>query len=206
MEPAEQAGLRRWRRELLAGLRGAVLEIGAGTGANLALYPDAVDRLVLCEPSAPMRAKLASRVAQRPRRDVRIVAAPVEALAAGGAGFDAVVATLVLCSVPDQRRALAAINRMLRPGGRFVFMEHVAAEPSSNLYRWQRWIEPLWKRLPGSCHLTRRTESAIAASGLSIEHIRREPIAKTLPLTRVSIRGVAVKRSCESQRPPGIRS
>jgi ubiquinone/menaquinone biosynthesis C-methylase UbiE len=102
-----------------------------------------------------------------------------------------VVSSLVLCSVQDPQAALAQIRRVLKPGGRLVFLEHVAADGKPNRLKWQRRIEPVWKHLMGNCHLTRRTEAAIEAAGFRIERIQRESMRKALPVCRPSIRGIA---------------
>jgi ubiquinone/menaquinone biosynthesis C-methylase UbiE len=193
MRQSEAACLERWRAELLHDLAGSVLEIGAGTGATLAHYPAAVARLVLCEPDAHMRRKLQARCASlRPGR-AEIADCPAQALRWPDDTFDAVVSSLVLCSVPDQDAALAEIRRVLKPGGRLVFLEHVAAESNPPRLKWQKRIEPVWTHLMDNCHLTRRTEAAIAAAGFRIERIQRESIRKAMPLVRPSIRGTAVK-------------
>ena len=193
MRQSEEACLDRWRAELLHDLAGSVLEVGAGTGATLAHYPDAVSRLVICEPDDHMRRRLQARSAKlRPGR-VEIADCPAQALRWPADSFDAVVSSLVLCSVPDQAAALAEIRRVLKPGGRLVFLEHVAADSNPPRLKWQKRIEPVWKHLMDNCHLTRRTEAAIAAAGFRIEHVQRESIRKAMPLVRPSIRGVALK-------------
>jgi len=191
MRGSEEACLSKWRAELLRDLSGEVLEVGAGTGSTLGLYPKTVARLVMAEPDPSMRAKLAAK--PKPAA-VEISDASLDALPFKNASFDAVVCSLVLCSVRDQRAALAEIARVLRPGGRLVFLEHVAADGKPSRLKWQRRIEPVWKHLMGNCHLTRRTEAAIAAAGLDIERIQRESIRKALPIVRPSIRGTARKR------------
>src|SRR3970282_1533727 len=100
---------------------------------------------------------------------------------AASASLDAVVCSLVLCSVPDQQAALKEIQRVLKPGGKLVFLEHVAADGKPKRLKWQRRIEPVWKHLMGNCHLTRRTEAAITAAGFTIEGIARERIRKVHP-------------------------
>jgi ubiquinone/menaquinone biosynthesis C-methylase UbiE len=187
MRGSEEACLGQWRAELLRELSGSVLEIGAGTGATLPLYPKAVTRLVMCEPDPHMRRKLE---AKRPA-GVEVSPASIEELPFPEKSFDAVVSSLVLCSVPDQAAALAQIRRVLKPGGRLVFLEHVLAEGKPNRLKWQRRIEPVWKHLMGNCHLTRRTEAAIEAAGFRIERIQRESMRKALPVCRPSIRGIA---------------
>jgi ubiquinone/menaquinone biosynthesis C-methylase UbiE len=193
MRQSEQACLERWRGELLHDLSGSVLEVGAGTGATLAHYPAAVSRLVLCEPDPHMRRKLQARAAALAPGRIEVVDCPAQALAFPAGSFDAVVSSLVLCSVPDQNAALADIRRVLKPGGRLVFLEHVAADSNPPRLKWQKRVEPVWKHLMGNCHLTRRTEAAILAAGFRIERVERESIRKAMPLVRPSIRGVAVK-------------
>jgi ubiquinone/menaquinone biosynthesis C-methylase UbiE len=204
MRQSEAACLDRWRAELLRDLSGNVLEIGAGTGATLAHYPRAVTRLVLCEPDRHMRRRLELRsAALRPGR-TEVADCSIDALPMPAESFDAVVSSLVLCSVPDQRAALAEVHRVLKPGGRLVFLEHVAADGNPRRLKWQRRVEPVWKHLMGNCHLTRRTEAAIAAAGFRIERIERESIRKAMPLVRPSVRGVA--RKSGEKADPSLRS
>ena len=193
MRGSEEACLAQWRAELLRGLSGAVLEVGAGTGVTLPHYPKSITRLVLGEPDAHMRRKLKQKVDVSALRNIEISDAPLDSLPFRAGEFDAVVCSLVLCSVPDQQAALAEIARVLKPGGRLVFLEHVAADGRPGRLKWQRRIEPVWKQLMGNCHLTRRTEAAIAAAGFEIERIQRESIRKALPIVRPSIRGIARK-------------
>lgn len=197
MQGMEHAGLGAWRRDLLAPLEGSVLEIGAGTGSNLPFFPPAVTSLVLSEPDRHMRARLLDATAASDRK-VDVISAPAERLPFPDGSFDAVVAALVLCSVGDQAKVLAEIRRVLRPDGRFVFIEHVAAKGSPRQFRQQRWIEPVWKRLAGNCHLTRSTEEAIQTAGFVFEAIERQGLPKAPSMVRPSIRGsaaVAANRS-----------
>jgi ubiquinone/menaquinone biosynthesis C-methylase UbiE len=192
MRVSEEACLGRWRADLLRDLSGEVLEVGAGTGSTLGLYPKAVTRLVMAEPDPHMRAKLEAKTRLA---GVEVSDASLDKLSFENQSFDTVVCSLVLCSVRDQKAALAEIARVLRPGGKLVFLEHVAADGKPDRLKWQGRIEPVWKHLMGNCHLTRRTEAAIAAAGLQIERIERESIRKALPIVRPSIRGVARKRA-----------
>jgi ubiquinone/menaquinone biosynthesis C-methylase UbiE len=195
MRQTEEACFVQWRAELLESLSGRVLEVGAGTGANLRHYPPTVTSLVLCEPDAHMRKKLAARVAHEiksPERSPQIVDADAERLPFEDRSFDAVVCTLVLCSVADPARALGELRRVLVPGGRLVFIEHVAAHDNPSRLQWQRRIEPAWKHVAGNCHLTRETERAIRDAGFEVESLRRESVRKALPWVRPSIRGTAV--------------
>ena len=192
MQAPEEACLRAWRAELLTGLDGDVLEVGAGTGFNLPYYP-ATTRVVLSEPDRHMRAKLRRRLAPGSPSRFEVVAASLDGLPMPDASFDAVVTTLVLCSVDDLHGALAEIYRVLKPNGHLIFLEHVAAEDESRLLTWQRRLEPLWKPVSGNCHLTHHTEEAIVETGFIVERIEREPIRNAMPLSRPSIRGVARK-------------
>ena len=187
--------MRDWRAALLRDLDGRVLEVGAGTGHNLAHYPRAVTDLVLAEPDPSMRKRLDINVVARGVK-ATIVDAPAERLPFDDESFDAVVSTLVLCSVQDQQRALIEIRRVLRPGGRLVFMEHVAADPVAEpeRRRRQRRFEPLWKRIGGNCHVTRETERAIGEAGFTFAHdTTRESMREFVTLARPVIRGIAVR-------------
>jgi ubiquinone/menaquinone biosynthesis C-methylase UbiE len=191
MRSAEQGCLERWRADLLSEAAGDVLEIGAGTGANLPFYPASVKRLVLTEPDAAMLQRLERRRGQARAERVETRQAPSDALPVDTASFDTVVTTLVLCSVHDVARTLAEVRRVLRPGGRLLFLEHVAADDHPSRLAWQQRIEPFWTRLAGNCHLTRRTGDAIRQAGFVVERETRESVRKALPIVRPSIRGVA---------------
>ena len=160
---------RRWmgerRRRLLAEARGAVLEIGGGTGANLPHYR-AVDRVVVTEPDPFMRKRIGQKLADA-CIPVEVSAAGAEMLPFPDGSFDTVVSTLVLCTVPDQESALDEIRRILRPGGRLLFIEHVRAAGSAA--RWQDRLDPLWRRLFGGCRPNRDTITSIEETGFEIE-------------------------------------
>lgn len=192
-QKSEAACLQQWRAALLSDLSGRVLEVGAGTGVNVPHYPTSLTRLVLSEPDPHMRRKLARQVRAQHRDRAEIMDATLEALPFPDGAFDAVVGTLVLCSVPDVVRALSEIYRVITPGGRFVFLEHVAAEDRPRRLEWQRRVEPVWKRVSGNCHLTRRTAAAIERAGFGITDIRRESMRKAWALVRPTIRGSAHK-------------
>lgn len=193
MRRSERACLAQWRARLLFEVTGDVVEIGAGTGANLPVYPRALRSLALVEPDPHMRARLQARTHSDGPDVARVVAGDACSLPLPDGSADVVVSTLVLCSVPDVARALAEAKRVLRPGGRFVFLEHVAAEDRPDRLAWQRRIEPLWKRVAGNCHVTRRTESAIVAAGFDVERVERESMRRALPWIRPTIRGVAIR-------------
>jgi len=191
MRSSERACLSDWRAALLAGATGEVLEVGAGTGANVGFYGGDVTRLVLSEPDPHMRARLSRRIAQDELPRGEVSAGEAGLLPFDAASFDTVVSTLVLCSVPDLARSLADIRRVLRPGGRLLFLEHVAADDRPERLAWQRRLEPAWLLVSGNCHLTRRTGQAIRDAGFEVEQEKRESMRKALPFVRASIRGVA---------------
>jgi ubiquinone/menaquinone biosynthesis C-methylase UbiE len=186
MKKTEEACLRDWRAELLRDLRGRILEVGAGTGANLPHYSNSVENLVLCEPDPHMRKRLAARTKWE------VIDASAEQLPFPDESFDTVVSTLVLCSVADPERALDEMRRVLRPGGRLVFLEHVVAEDNPTRLKWQNRINPLWMRLMDNCHLQRRTGDAINARFI-VQEMKRESMRKAFPLVRPTIRGFAVR-------------
>ena len=194
---SEEACVADWRHSLLGTLEGDVLELGAGTGLNLAHYPSTVIRLVLTEPDRHMRSKLVARLSGEPPAPVRVevVDAVADRLPFDDGTFDAVVSTLVLCSVPDQAAALAEARRVLRPAGRLLFLEHVAAHDKPDRVKWQRRVEPVWKRVLGGCHLTRETLRAIESAGFDVVDHQRESMRKASPMVRTTERGVAVKRA-----------
>ena len=191
MNKAEQACLREWRTELLGELQGDVLEVGAGTGANLVAYPRSGVRLTLCEPDAGMRKLLLEKSSEQGRSDIEVKDWSAERLGAGDASQDVVVSSLVCCSVQDLDATLAELKRVLRPGGQFVFLEHVGAEPGSGRRRMQDTLNPMWKHVAGNCHLNRDTEAAIVRAGFKLEQVTRESMRKALPILRPTIRGVA---------------
>lgn len=160
----ELFGMRRRRRDLVAAARGRVIEIGAGTGLNVAYYPEAVDELVLTEPEPGMRRKLERRTA----REARIVAAPAERLPVEDASVDTVVSTLVLCTVTDPALVLREIARVLRPGGQLLFIEHVRSS-ASLLARCQDLMLRPWRGFAGGCVCNRPTVDLMRAAGFTVE-------------------------------------
>jgi ubiquinone/menaquinone biosynthesis C-methylase UbiE len=162
----ERAGLTDLRRQVVGQATGRVLEIGAGTGLNLALYADDVE-LVLTEPEAPMATRLRRRLAAEGRR-AEVVQAPGERLPFADGSFDTVVVTLVLCTVPDVAATLAEARRVLRPGGSLLFLEHVRSEDPA-VARWQDRLHPLWVRFGHGCNCNRDTLSALQGSGFAVD-------------------------------------
>ena len=162
----EMAGMRRRRSTLLSGARGRVVEIGAGTGLNIAHYPDGIAELVLIEPEPAMRRRLARRL-QRHARAARIIDAPAEHLPLTDESVDTVVSTLVLCTVDDPERALREIARVLCPGGQLLFVEHVRAS-SRFLAAWQDYLFQPWRSFAGGCHCNRPTVELMRACGFAV--------------------------------------
>lgn len=169
---ANRAGLAERRRRMVAEARGRVLEVGGGTGQNIPLYRD-VDCVIVLEPDGAMRRRLLNRVAS--------AAVPVEVHESGidncslpDAYVDTVVASLVLCTVPDQATALAEMRRLLRPDGRLLFLEHVRAPGIRG--RIQTLATPVWSRVAAGCRLDRPTLDAIRAAGFAITDCDRSGV------------------------------
>ncbi|HEU4706714.1 MAG TPA: class I SAM-dependent methyltransferase [Solirubrobacterales bacterium] len=186
----EEAGLRDMRRELLSTARGRVLEVGAGTGLNLELYPPEVENLTLAEPDPHMAKQLRPKLAESSRR-AELVEAPAEELPFADGSFDTVVVTLVLCTVPDQAAGLAEIKRVLKPGGRLLFLEHVRSE-DPGVARWQDRLERPWRFLGDGCHCNRDTVAAIGAAGFEVGEVNRNQLPKAPPIVRPLVSGAAV--------------
>jgi SAM-dependent methyltransferase len=185
---AERGPLGARRRELLREASGRVLELGAGTGANLQHYP-ALERLTMTEPDGAMRRRLAARAGGAPF-PVDLLDAPAEDLPVASGGVDVVVSTFVLCTVDDPARALAEARRVLRPGGRLLFMEHVRGEGRAG--RRQDRIEGVWSRLCAGCHPNRDTVGAIRRAEFGVAELRRLDDVPAAPWTRPVVAGVAV--------------
>lgn len=193
MAKAEDACLKEWRHGLLRQVSGEVLEVGAGTGANIKFYPDSVTRLVLTEPDKHMRKILKEQVNRHHLENVGVASGTAEQIEADDESFDYVVSSLVCCSVTDLKVCLSEIRRVLRPGGGLVFLEHIAAADGTSRRRWQNRINPIWKTFMGNCHLNRETEQAIVTGGFEIIQIERESMRKAPPIVRPTIRGIAKK-------------
>ena len=173
MAPAiERQGAGEHRARLLADVAGRVLEVGAGTGSNFPHYPATVTEVVAVEPEPRLR-RQAEEAAPSATVPVSVVDGVADRLPADDSSVDVVVTTLVLCSVPDQAVALAEIHRVLRPGGRLFFWEHVRAD-STGLARVQRVLDAtIWPAVGGGCHTGRDTVSAITAAGFAVERLER---------------------------------
>lgn len=190
----EEAWLHEARASLLAGVGGTVVEIGAGTGRNLDHYPATVERLVLTEPTAAMRDQLRSRLARTTLDfEVEVVDATADELPLPDSSADAIVSTLVLCSVPDLRRATVELARVLRPGGQVHLIEHTAA-PGGIEARAQAVLDPVWSWLEGSCHLDHRPHHALAAAGFDVDALAQRRQRGQPPLFRDILSGTASRR------------
>lgn len=185
--PAERAGLREQRHDLLTQATGATIEIGAGTGLNLPHYPPAVTRLALIEPDPHMSQRLRRRAA-RSGRDAEIGSATADRLPFPDASFDTAVVTFTLCSVPDEQVALREITRVLAPGGRLLFLEHVRSADPHIAAKQDK--APFPYPLIG-CHPNRDTLREIKASPLAVESVRAGELPKTPEIERPMIMGTA---------------
>jgi SAM-dependent methyltransferase len=172
-EREEEAGQSDNRRELLAGARGRVLELGAGNGLNFAYYPDTVDEVVAVEPEPYLRERAREAAAKAPVK-VEVVEGTDDPLPFDDDSFDVAVACLVLCNVPDQARSLAEFRRVLRPSGELRFYEHVVPLRPKQAKLFELADDSgVWPKVSGGCHLARDTTAAIDDAGYRVERIRR---------------------------------
>ena len=185
---AEEAGIAERRRALLAGLDGDVLEVGAGTGANLPHYNGSLHSRTLTEPSKPMLRRLQPRVEEQ-AAPAKLLRAPAEDLPFQDASFDAVVCTLVLCGVDDQPRALGELRRVLRPGGKLIFLEHVRSE-DPKLARLQDRMNPI-NNLIARCDCNRPTVASIRGAGFTVEELDHGEFPKAPKWVRPLVVGTA---------------
>jgi ubiquinone/menaquinone biosynthesis C-methylase UbiE len=168
---AMEKGEADYRRKMLDGVSGKVIEVGAGHGLNFSFYPETVTSVLAVEPESVLRrgAEVAASKAPVP---VKVVDGLADDLPAQDASFDVGVASLVLCSVADPHAAIAELHRVIRPGGELRFYEHVLA-PSERFARRQRRADPIWTRFAGGCHVNRDTAMTIEAGGFEIGRIER---------------------------------
>jgi ubiquinone/menaquinone biosynthesis C-methylase UbiE len=191
MGGTERAGFTDRRRSVLSQARGATLELGAGTGLNLEHYPTDVTELFLTEPDEHMAKRLRRRVSEGSRA-AEVIEAPAERLPFEDGRFDTVVATLVLCTVPDPAGALAETARVLKPGGRFLFLEHVRSD-SPKLARWQDRLHGPWLYIGDGCNCNRPTLDTIEKSRLQVESVEHGELPKAPPLVKPLIAGAAIR-------------
>jgi ubiquinone/menaquinone biosynthesis C-methylase UbiE len=185
----ERGGLREMRAELLAAARGRVLELGAGTGLNLAHYGKSVTDLVLTEPDPHMAKRLRARAAVN-RIPSEVVEAGAEQLPFDDGSFDTIVATLVLCTVDDPPRAVAEAARLLKPDGQLLLIEHVRADDPRRA-RWQDRFERPWGWVGAGCHPNRDTAATLNAS-FDTSALQPDQMPGTAPpIVKPLIRGTA---------------
>jgi ubiquinone/menaquinone biosynthesis C-methylase UbiE len=170
MRLIDERGLRDTRREVLGEAHGRVLDIGTGTGSNLRLFPTAVEELVLAEPDAHMQSVLRRRVSEMDGRAIELVQAPAESLPFEDSSFDCVTATMVICTMPDPKCGLDEIARVLKPGGSFLFLEHVRSG-NPRIARTQDRLERSWRFIADGCHCNRDSLAMIEASRLTVQRV-----------------------------------
>jgi ubiquinone/menaquinone biosynthesis C-methylase UbiE len=185
----ERSGMRDRRQRLLEGAQGRTLEIGAGTGLNLPLYPDHVDDLVALEPQRRMAVGLERRAGQL-TRTLQVVNAPAEELPFADDSFETVVSTLVLCTVDDPERAVGEVGRVLRPGGRLLFLEHVRSD-SPRLQRWQDRLHGPWRLFADGCHCNRDI-LALLENAMHVERVETGRWRRMPPIVHPLVMGSAV--------------
>lgn len=181
LKATEENGLRDMRREVLAKASSRTIDLGAGTGVNLDLFPEAVSELVMAEPDPHMIKQLRAKAAGR--GEVEILEASAQKLPFADDSFDTAVFTLVLCTVPDPELALREAARVLKPGGRLLFIEHVRAG-EAGLAGWQDRLEKPWRFLADGCHCNRDTVALIKDSPLRLERVEEGQLPKAPPIVR----------------------
>jgi len=189
LKSTEENGLREMRRAVLSEASGRTIDLGAGTGANIGLFGEDVTEVVFAEPDPHMAAKLRPKLAES-AVNAELVEAPAEKLPFEDASFDTAVFTLVLCTVPDPRAALAEAARVLKPGGKLLFVEHVRST-DAGLARWQDRLERPWRFFADGCHCNRDTAAAIEASPLGLVGVERGELPNSPPIVKPLIRGSA---------------
>lgn len=189
MQSTEEAGMREIRRETLRRAHGRTIDIGAGTGLNVELYPEGVSDLVLAEPDEHMLKQLRAKLPEL-GRSAEVVQALAGSLPFEDDSFDIAVFTLVLCTVPDPAAALREAARVLKPGSELLFVEHVRS-PEPGLARWQDRLERPWRFLGDGCHCNRDTVATIEASPFEVERVERGELPKAPPLVRPLVHGAA---------------
>jgi ubiquinone/menaquinone biosynthesis C-methylase UbiE len=186
--------LGKYRRRALAPARGETLEIGFGTGLNLAYYPETVTRLTVLDSEDMLRDRVEKRIAACPLPVTRMQLDAQGRLPFDDQTFDSVVTTLTLCSIADTASALAEMRRVLKPGGLFVFWEHGRSD-DPRLARWQDRLNPLQKIIGAGCNLNRRIDELISGAGFEITTLDRFLLPKTPRLLAEMYRGVAVPQA-----------
>jgi ubiquinone/menaquinone biosynthesis C-methylase UbiE len=191
---AEKEGLGDRRRCMLASATGRTLEIATGTGLNIPHYPTAVTELVLTEPYRPMLDILRSKVSAC-GREAEIIQAAAEDLPFPNDSFDTVVGTMILCTAVNPDVVLREVARVLKPGGQYLFLEHVR-NPDPKIARRQDWIQPAWFLFGNGCHCNRDAVQTLEGSPLVIEEIRSGDIPHAMSIIKAMVVGRARRREC----------
>jgi ubiquinone/menaquinone biosynthesis C-methylase UbiE len=192
MRRAENSGLRELRRQVLTTARGRTLDIGAGTGANIGLFPAAVTELFFVEPDVHMIKKMRPKVLASGSR-AGVLAAGAEDLPFEDSSIDTVAFALSLCTIPDPAAALDEVARVLRPGGRVLFLEHVLSR-NARLSRLQNRLVRQWHFVCDGCYCNRDTLATIEVSPLTVEQVGESTMHRVPPLVRPLIHGSAILR------------
>jgi ubiquinone/menaquinone biosynthesis C-methylase UbiE len=176
-----QRNLAAYRSRVVPATEGRVLEIGIGSGLNLPFYSQKVERVIGLDPS-PKLLSMARRAVPPALGPVEFVEGSAEAIPLEGRSVDTVVTTWTLCSIPDAPHALREMYRVLKPGGRLLFVEHgLASDP--NVRWWQDGLTPVWKRLGGGCHLNRAIATLIEGAGFQFERLETGYMRGPRPMT-----------------------
>lgn len=176
-----QRNLLAYRQRIIPLAEGRVLEIGVGSGLNLPLYSGRAESVIALEPS-PKLMEMARKVPIRMGLSVKLLEASAEAIPLEDKSIDTVVTSWTLCTIPDVRRALGEMRRVLKPDGRLLFVEHGLA-PDASVRKWQDWLTPAWKRIGGGCHLNRPIRALIESAGFRIERLETGYMNGPKPMT-----------------------
>ena len=177
-----QEQLGEYRRRAALQARGRVLEVGVGSGLNLALYGAGADQVVGLDPSPRLLEMARAALESTAGHSIELVEGSAEAMPLDDASFDTVVTTWTLCSIPDVEAALREMRRVLKPDGRFLFVEH-GRSPDPGVTRWQDRLTPAWKRIAGGCHLNRPVRELVEQAGFRVEALRTGYAKGPRPMT-----------------------
>jgi ubiquinone/menaquinone biosynthesis C-methylase UbiE len=196
-----QKHLARYRAEVVGSAQGRVLEIGVGSGLNLHYYGERVEQVIGLDPS-PRLLELARQRAANTSLPVEFVLGSATAIPLADASIDTIVMTWTLCSVPDAAAALREMHRVLKPGGRLLFVEHGLA-PESAVVRWQHRLTPIWRRVAGGCHLDRRMDELIRGAGFDLSQLQTGYAPGPRPMAFM-YQGCACRAAVTSVVTPGL--